>query len=138
MDVTVGAGRFRCEMCGGIFDLGDDDEARTEAEVNGFNPKVLDDPDQFGLVCDDCHRKTPWGLAKSGEGRGNPVSRALPSYHGVLPGATGAYERGRLAAVQGASIDEHPPEYKGSILQLIWQSGWLSMIGVEVVKDEGR
>jgi hypothetical protein len=64
MDATVGAGRFCCEMCGGIFALGDDDEARAEAEANGFDPDALDDPDEYGLVCDDCYRKTPWGLAE--------------------------------------------------------------------------
>jgi hypothetical protein len=53
-----GPGRFRCEMCGGTFDLGDDDEARAEAEARGL------DVDDCGLVCDACYRLTPWGMGR--------------------------------------------------------------------------
>lgn len=53
--LTPGPGQFRCEMCGGVFDLGDDDEAKAEALAKGL------DPADCGMVCDDCYAKTPWG-----------------------------------------------------------------------------
>jgi hypothetical protein len=52
-----GPGRFRCEMCGGVFAMGDEEEARAEAIANGL------DPDDCGLVCDDCYALTPYAAA---------------------------------------------------------------------------
>ena len=36
-----------------------DDQAREEAIAKGI------DPDDSGVVCDDCYRKTPWGQLDS-------------------------------------------------------------------------
>lgn len=53
---------FRCRMCNGIFEKDwSDAEAVAEAESNGFDP--LEAPDNYGMVCDDCYKKTPWGKA---------------------------------------------------------------------------
>lgn len=60
--LAPGPGQFRCEMCGGVFDSGDDGEARAEALAKGL------DPDDCGLVCDDCYAKTPWGRGAAGQG----------------------------------------------------------------------
>lgn len=48
-------GHFICAMCAGIFELGDDEKARAEAVEKGI------DPDDSGMVCDDCYKGTPWG-----------------------------------------------------------------------------
>ena len=49
-------GEYRCEMCGGVFSYGwSDDEAKAEANANGF------DVANCGVVCDDCYKLTPWG-----------------------------------------------------------------------------
>lgn len=52
---AIPAGYFLCEMCGGVFPASDDDEARAEAASKGV------DPDESGLVCDDCYATTPRG-----------------------------------------------------------------------------
>jgi hypothetical protein len=48
---------FTCAMCGGVFPVGDDDEARREAEAKDINLS------ESAAVCDDCYRVTPWGDA---------------------------------------------------------------------------
>jgi hypothetical protein len=51
-------GEYRCAMCGGIFAFSDDwkdEEARAEAEQNGF------DLTECLIICDDCYKLTPWG-----------------------------------------------------------------------------
>lgn len=54
-------GHFRCEMCGIVDEKAwSDDEARAEAVAKGI------DPDQSGVVCDDCYKKTPWGSEPNG------------------------------------------------------------------------
>jgi hypothetical protein len=42
-------------MCGGVFDLGDDAEAKAEAIAAGIPAD-----EECGLVCDDCYKLTPW------------------------------------------------------------------------------
>jgi Fe2+ or Zn2+ uptake regulation protein len=57
-DAEVQDGEYRCAMCGGIFAFSDDwkdEEARAEAEQNGF------DLTECLIVCDDCYKLTPWG-----------------------------------------------------------------------------
>jgi hypothetical protein len=44
-------------MCGQVFPLGDDLEARDEALRKG----VEVEPDGSNVVCDDCYKLTPWG-----------------------------------------------------------------------------
>lgn len=52
--------QYLCEMCGYVFDSGwSDDEAKAEAEVKGL------DIDDCGIVCDDCYKLTPWGMASN-------------------------------------------------------------------------
>ena len=49
-------GQFTCESCGGTFDKGwSDEEAAAEAQGNfpGIN---VSDPDEAGVVCDDCYQ----------------------------------------------------------------------------------
>jgi hypothetical protein len=45
--------QFTCEQCGGTFDCGwTDDEAKAEAEANGFGE--IPDGD-MAVICDDCY-----------------------------------------------------------------------------------
>ena len=54
-DDDPGPGFFRCAMCGGTFELGDEDAAQAERAANGLADV------ECGLVCGDCYRRTPWG-----------------------------------------------------------------------------
>jgi hypothetical protein len=47
-----GTNTFECDNCHGVFDLGDDEEARSEAFENGWNPN-----DDCGIICDECYEK---------------------------------------------------------------------------------
>lgn len=50
-------GQYRCEMCNKIFDFGwSEEEAKAEAKSKGL------DVNDCGIVCDDCYKKTPWGM----------------------------------------------------------------------------
>jgi hypothetical protein len=55
-----GEGKFRCAMCGAIFEMGDDEAAREEAALQGLDPQSCD------MVCDKCYRLTPFGADPDG------------------------------------------------------------------------
>jgi len=58
----LGDTHYMCEMCGEINERGwTKEESLAEAKSNGFDPE--ENPDDYGIVCDDCYKKTPWGMA---------------------------------------------------------------------------
>ena len=54
---TIQPDHYQCAMCGCILDHDqqNEDSARIEAEINGF------DINECAMVCDDCYKLTPWG-----------------------------------------------------------------------------
>lgn len=52
MSEEIQGDEYRCSMCKGIFKSGwTDEEAKAEAEANGFNP------DTCAVICDDCYKE---------------------------------------------------------------------------------
>lgn len=62
INAILNADHYICEMCGEVFEKGwAEKEAIAEAKTNGFTPE--ENPDDYGIVCDECYKKTPWGMA---------------------------------------------------------------------------
>ena len=57
-DDEVKHGQYRCGMCHQIYDYGwTEEEAKAEAEAKRL------DVDDCDVVCVDCYKLTPWGMA---------------------------------------------------------------------------
>ena len=53
----IASDMFTCEMCGGTFDEGCDDEARDELERNFGERDVIDIDEECAKLCDGCYEK---------------------------------------------------------------------------------